>query len=224
MARNTVLQKREQNTRRRAMKKRDHADRIWHCVVDIEDELSGHCAVPTLDGKYLPPIDIPYKYLKNVDREDPFHMMINFAQWKADWRERMVQWKSRLVAVAKHMYPNDWGHHMKRPTAQMLEEAGPRPIPVEFIEACEVGNRWALGIPKADGTYYPRPKWATDDLWAQYQLLRQSFWIAEGDGAFPEPDASKYLDEEDESAAVADVVDENEEPTPRGKKGRKRAA
>jgi hypothetical protein len=201
MAGNTVLKQREQAKRRRAMKKLDDFGRVWNCETDIEDETSGWINA-TLDGKYNAPTDIPRKYMKKGDPTNVFRMVINFAQWKADWRERMTEWSARLTELAQSMYPNDFGMHLANPTPDLLRMAGPMPIPLEFIEAMEVGNKWALGIPKADGTFYPRPKWATDELWAKYQLLKQSFWTVSEQDGFGVPDPSKYADEEDESEQV----------------------
>jgi hypothetical protein len=225
----SFMQDREQADRRRSIKRKDDYGRVWHCVIDVHDDRMGHCGPPTLDGKYLPPIDIPLKYLKKLDPEDQFRQVIDIARWKADWRDRMVTWKARLVELAQIMYPNDFGEKVENPTADLLREAGPMPIPLEFIEAIEVGNKWALGIPKADGTYYKRPSWASDELWARYQLLKQSFWMAGQDaGAMRQADPSMYPDEEDEVEAAEPVAvgaaayadDEDETPKPKGRRGR----
>lgn len=216
-----VLQHREQHTLYRAIKRRDIHGRIWNCQFHVDDEKSGNAGTPMLDGQYSPPIDIPLKYLKHTNPDDPFLQPIDFAQWKMDWRERMRTWRERLAMIAKAMYPNDWGAHVASPTPQMIEEAGARPIPLQFIEAIEVGNKWALGTPKPDGTYYPRPSWATDELWGQYMLLRQSFWLVDGDKAFPEPTPDQYPDEGDEEAAEVESVDEDEENEPPRRKGRR---
>lgn len=225
----SFMQDREQADRRRSIKRKDDFGRIWHCVIDIHDDRMGHCGPPTLAGKYRPPIDIPLKYLKKLDPDDQFRQVIDFARWKADWRDRMVTWKARLVELAQIMYPNDFGEKVESPTPDLLREVGPMPIPLEFIEAMEVGNKWALGIPKPDGTYYKRPSWATDDLWGRYQMLKQSFWMA-GDsdtGGARKADPSMYPDEDDVAepvavgaAAYADDDEETVAPKPKGRRGR----
>lgn len=206
------MQDREQHTRRKSVQKIDDYGRIWHCEVDLFDEQFSHCGIPTLDGKYRPPIDIPVKYMKKHDPKQPFRFVLNIALWKRDWAARMVEWRARLAEAAQQMYPNNYGAMLTDPSPELLREVGSMPIPLEFIEAIEVGNKWALGIPRSDGTYYPRPKWATDDLMARYALLKQSYWAVDAaEGAeFAAPDPAKYADEDDDTVPTVVDDDENE--------------
>lgn len=220
-----ILKDREQWQRRRSMVKQDQWGRRWHCEVDMFDPGLTFCGVPTLDGRYKPPpVDIPSKYFKRQDPDEPLTLKIDVRQWRRDTMAAIAQWNSRLGELARLMYPNDFGQVLANPTSELLRQAGPMPIPVEFIEAIEAGNKWVLGIPRADGTAYPRPPWATDELMERYQVLRRSHWSVDGVAADRPVDATKYADVEDEtSAGVVGVSEEDEAETvsvPRGAGGK----
>ena len=68
-------------------------------------------------------------------------------------------------------------------------------------------SKWALGMRKDDGSYYPRPKWVTDSMWERAQAALKQSWSV-GDtftGAVPAFAAGTFTDEE---SPVAEAVEE----------------
>lgn len=217
----SLLKDREQHTRRFGMKKKDRWGREWHCQVDRnavrnrDNEPSfAHVGIPTLGGRYKPVVDIPPKYLKKQDPEEPTMMNVDLDLWERDLRAAAVHWQDAMRDWAKKMYPNTFGEALANPPAELLQVSGPMPLPVEFVHAMKAGNKWVLGIPKPDGSYYPRPKWATDELMERYHALMQSYWSpGTENGELPRVDLSKYADEEgdEDAVTVAVGVDEDSE-------------
>lgn len=174
--------------------------------------------------KYLrqcrPPIPTPSKYVNVVpNRLGKLH--IDYDNWIRDIGASNLWRRERMQQIAEKSYGTAFAAVLKDPPGELLAKLGSSPIPVEFVYAMKSGeSKWALGIRKADGSYYPRPKWVTDDLWSQAQAaLKQSWSSADAQGGAIETFASgTFSDEEELVAVVADegspFADDEEDAEP----------
>jgi hypothetical protein len=174
---------------------------------------------------FVSPLDIPPHVLKPIfaeDGEQVFQkLVVDYAQWKAENAEARRGWRDRARLIAKKMFPNNYGEVMKNPPADLLDEAGPTPLPRELIEAAEVGNRWALGLTQV------RPPWLTDEMLDARDALKRSLgWRESAEETAGPVDVSKYPDAPDEAVLVAAGADEElaepEWTPPPAKGGRRR--
>lgn len=173
-------------------------------------------------SNFVSPLDIPPHVLKPVfdeSGEQVFgRLLVDYGQWKAENSEARRGWRDRARLVAKKMFPNNYGEAMKNPPADLLEEAGPMPLPRALIEAAESGNKWALGLTST------RPPWLTDEMLdARDALKRSSGWRDVADEEAGPVDASQYPDAvEEQPVLVGAGADEDEEPEPVAAKRRHR--
>ena len=177
---------------------------------------------------WSPPVDIPPHVLEpafdEAGEQILGHLRVNFAKWKGENATHRRAWVDRLQLSAKRMYPNNYGEAIQNPSTDLLIEAGPAPIALAFIEAAEVGNKWALGLTDR------RPAWVTDAMLdGRDALKRATGWRSEAE-VVGVADPAKYPDAEEtaEPVLVAAGVDEDEEadfspaPPPKSARSRKR--
>lgn len=67
-------------------------------------------------------------------------------------REALTEWKKNLVRVGLQM--NGSAFDARRPSPEVLQFVGPRPVPPEVPMAAKAGDRWVLGLSQA------KPEWA----------------------------------------------------------------
>lgn len=189
-----------QHKNRKAVIAKDQFGRAWEVMLDTPT--LGWVAPPILRD-CRPPFATPAKYVRPVLGEDKTPVMgqifVDYARMRKDILERRIEWKQGLQSVAKKMYPHNYGEMLQSPSRDLLVEAGPGPLPVEFVEAALSGNSWALGRRKPDGTFFPRPRWVTDAMLDDAAALRRAFgWREAVEVGTVDP--SRYADETDEDA------------------------
>jgi hypothetical protein len=175
----------------------DQHGRKWE--VEIDPAGMSWTAPPFLKSDR--PIPGAQHYLEHVKNEygEPTmgKLYVNYPKWRRDLQQRLGEWEDSLRETAKKMFPNSFGEVLRDPPRDLLVEVGPGPLPVEFVEAMEAGNSWALGRRKADGTFHPRPKWVTESMLDRATALRRTTGYRLGTGRPAEFDAAKYLDDEE---------------------------
>lgn len=174
----------------------DQHGRVWGGLLDKEQ---GHPAGLLQPVGFTPPYPIPPTVIEPHPKRQG-QVVINYPKWKAEMRRSHRAYQERLTEIAKKLYPNSAGEAMRNPDPMLRAEAGVRPFPVEFIEAQEAGNKWALGIRKPDGTRYAKPGWA-DTIVAALDDLYISRWSADEDPNTP-VDPAKYPDAEEDAEPV----------------------
>ena len=71
-------------------------------------------------------------------------------------REALVaDWERMARTLAIQMYGDKAGEAIEDPPVGLIGILGPRPMDAGLIEACQAGNKWALGFSDA------MPEWAT---------------------------------------------------------------
>ena len=153
------------------------------------------------------PIPTPSKYVRIVpSRMGKLH--IHYDEWIRDSMASRLWRKERLQQVAEKSYGSAFAAVLKDPPGELLAKLGPEPLPVEFIHAMKSGeSKWALGIRRADGSFYPRPKWVTDSMWERAQAALKQVWTAADTfaGSLEEFEAGTFADEDDATVPVAET-------------------
>ena len=188
--------------------------------VEVDVKTKSWVAAPILrDAR--PPVDLPQNMLEPVvDKKGRVlfgQIYANYPKYRRAVLERRNEWLDTVAFVAKQMYPNNYGEMIANPTRALLLEVGPGPVALELLEAAEAGHPWALGKRREDGSFHPRPKWATQDMLDGVAVLKRSTGFREGVGDSSLTfDAAKYF-EDDELDARLDV-EEATDPTAVGGK------
>jgi len=161
------------------------------------------------------PIPTPQKYVR-VDPNRLSRLVIAYDEWISELLASNAMIRERLQSVAEKQYGVQAAAVLKNGVpAEILAKLGSAPIPVEFVYAMRSGeSKWALGIRRADGSFYPRPKWVTDELWDRAQAALKQQWSANGFGGTLETfDSGTFADEDDATVPVA-TQDADEEEVP----------
>lgn len=150
------------------------------------------------------PIPTPSKYVRIVaSKMGKLH--VHYDEWIRDIMASRLYRLERLQQVAEKSYGAAFAAALKDPPGELLAKLGPEPIPVEFIHAMKSGeSKWALGIRRADGSFYPRPKWVTDSMWQRAQSALKQVWTFSdaGTGSVQEFEAGTFADEDDATIPV----------------------
>lgn len=99
------------------------------------------------------------KYLK-VPQHEFGMVFVDYDQWIVDWSDAEREYRDHLLQVARKEFGAAAMRAIDERDPKLRLVAGPGPQSVEFVKAMKAGNKWALGIPRADGTPYPMPPWA----------------------------------------------------------------
>lgn len=163
----------EQWEKRRSIVARDQHGREYHCEVD--KDTMGYVGIPT-PKNFRSPIPIPNKHFKQVKGELG-RFYIDYNGWKRDILTAEAGRTVRMRQLAEKMYGNAFSTVLKDPPGDLLYKLGAGPLPIEFVMAMEAGKSpWALGLRRADGSYYPVPKWVTPDLKSRMDEALHSVW------------------------------------------------
>lgn len=154
------------------------------------------------------PIPTPSKYVRIVpSKMGKLH--VHYDEWIRDIMASRLYRRERLQQVAEKSYGSAFAAALKDPPGELLAKLGPEPIPVEFVHAMKSGeSKWALGIRRSDGSFYPRPKWVSDEMWQRAQAALKQVWTS-GDtatGSVDEFAAGTFADEEDATIPVEAVA------------------
>lgn len=169
------------------------------------------------------PVPTPQKYVR-IDPTRMGRIRVQYDQWINDLRASQAWRSDRLMQVAEKMYGTVAATMMRDQPAELLAKLGPESVPVEFVYAMRSGeSKWALGMRRPDGSFYPRPKWVTDVMFGKLEAALRQSWtpddedvavadlFAPGTFADDEPDAPVTADADEEEApaflaAASDVV------------------
>lgn len=159
-------------------------------------------------------------------------MVIDYRAWLADVRAAWRGYEQDVAYWGDKRYGAAWRRMWEEGDAELRRDVGPSPVAPEFIEAMMAheadprAGRWALGLPKLDGSRYTEPPaWAKPLLATLYV---PDAWIEDEDA--PISDVARYLDDDSapaetvesaeiaarlaEASRFADLDDEDTAPTP----------
>lgn len=133
----------------------DQHGRRWGATVEGE---TGHPTGPVdlmhrTPAGNLPPWIPEAKYLV-FDPLNQGRLTIDYETAVNDRLQSVDDWEARLKEMAFKMHPNDAGEQIEKPGVALLSVIGLRPAAPDLVEACQAGNKWALGFSDA------MPDWA----------------------------------------------------------------
>ena len=174
---------------------------------------------PIMPRNFKQPVPTPSKYIKPIPGRLN-EIKIDYEAWKRDVAAGEYVRTLKMRKLAEDMYGSQFGNAMKDPPPELLAKVGPGPIPIEFVLAMESGqSKWALGLRKADGSYYPKPKWVTPELEDRLLASLKQVWSGEEAflGGLPSANPGQFVDDEEETvesavSAFADAMEDEEEP------------
>lgn len=168
----------------------------------------------------------PAKYLTYALDGDMGLVTVDYDRWLIDTADAWSDYQNWLMQVAQKHFGAAAIQKIEEQDANLVALAGPSPMHIEFVRAMKAGNKWALGIPRSDGTPYPMPPWA-----AKYERTLMTREAFDGADIGLTVNAADYPDVEDETAlARYDALTEYEDledavdpiPTPKRGPGRPR--
>ena len=140
----------------------DQHGRKWGALV--EGETGAPCSPMDLlhrtPAGNVPPWLPSGKYL-DFDPLEQGRFTINYAHAIADAVQGQADWLRIVRQYAMGMYADKAAEQIETPGPGLLAIVGPKPQGPELIEACEQGNKWALGFSDAV------PDWAKPILAVQ---------------------------------------------------------
>lgn len=165
---------------RRTATFRDQHGREWYAVKDI------HTDAPI--GPLAPAGWIPVQYQGrdlvpdtahlSFDENRPGVFTIDYDRWKRDIQQALTNWTFTAGSYAASMYGDKAFDALQSPPPALLNQIGPKPMPIELVEAQEEGNRWILGLdPK-------KPKWA-DEFFKDVAVVPGTRRFADADDEKP---------------------------------------
>lgn len=152
--------------------------------------------LPTPRG-FRQPVPTPSKYLNPV-KDRVGELYIDYDSWKRDLLAAEQARTIRLRQLAEKSYGSAAPKMLEDPPGDLLYKLGHGPVPIEFVLAMESGqSKWALGLRRADGSFYPTPKWATDELMRRKNLALSQAWNSTGpDAGLPVARDGEFADDE----------------------------
>lgn len=195
-----------QGEKRRHHTLTDQFGRMWETVIDTTSKPhAAPCASINPHG-WRDPLNTPEAYKVygkgTADGErgkDYFRLWIDVEKWERDLTEAHANYEALVIAKAAAMSPEDGGAAMlgKGPndrSPHLLMAVGPKPQPVELVQALIAGNKWARGqtsvVPDWAKKLLPIPvipAARTDDL----DALRAKFPDAEEEASTPVTDEKR---------------------------------
>lgn len=175
----------------------DQHGREYSTQMDI---LTGDPAAPLTPTTWkapFPSLYPPPKY-QTFPRNRPGYVVIDYDRWIIDGAEAETEYRTWVLQVAKQQFGAAALQKIQENDADLRRLAGPPPASVEVIRAMKAGNKWALGLPRPDGSRYPMPPWA-QPLW-ETLVPHEAY---DGTGVSTDVDESAYPDVDDDALAVA---------------------
>lgn len=154
-----TIKHKEQPDYRRSAILRDQHGRRW--ATQVDKDTGDPCVAMTPTGWKAPYAMLvpPQKYLKTLPGE--FGVIhIDYDQWILDHAEGAREYRDHLLMVARKEFGAAAMRAIDERDPKLKQLAGPPPGAVDFIRAMKAENKWALGMPRADGSPYPCPPWA----------------------------------------------------------------
>lgn len=108
--------------------------------------------------KYLGKDLIPSLHYMKFDDDRLGVFAIDYERWKADLVQAHQHWHEQSEGVAYSLYKDMAGEALKDPPRELAALVGPKPMPVDLVDAMIAGNSWILGLSDK------RPDWADELL------------------------------------------------------------
>ncbi len=181
----------------RHMRFRDQHNRAWTTVVSVKT--LEPCTVMTPQGWMAPlPMMVPPTKYFTFSPGDVGQTVINYDHWITDIANAEREYGVWVLQIAKKEFGSAALQKIESKDHGLRMLCGPPPQSSEFVKAMKAGNKWALGIPRGDGTTYPRPAWAEPhyDGW----IFESTF---DGGDVEVSAKASDYPDEDEDGAEIA---------------------
>lgn len=190
--------------------------------VEIDRDSMAPCGPILPHGGWRQPIPTPSQYLK-PDPKRFGKLFVDYPSWKRDLILAKNAYVTKMRHVAEKTYGSAFAQALQNPPGELIDKMGAGPLPVELVLAMENGKSpWALGLRRADKSFYPEPKWLTPELKAQWQAATHTIWHAFGgmQGNLPEAGRDGFGEFDDDAtddtapaaAATAPFVFEMDEP------------
>jgi len=196
---------REQWEKRRSQILVDQHGREYSAEVDT-DALAP--VGPIMPRNFKQPVPTPSKYVEPV-RGRMNEVRINYEAWKRDIAAGEYARTLKMRKLAEDMYGSQFGKAMQDPPPELLAKVGPGPLPIECVMAMESGqSKWALGLRKPDGSYYPKPKWVTGDIEERMLSALRQIWSYDEAfaGGLPVAAPGQFADDEEDEAVETPVM------------------
>lgn len=154
-----------QRESRRGLKAFDQHGRTWEATVETKTmapigEPFLVRAKDRVTGQPIEPPILPPAGMMRWPKDELGRVYIDYEAWAAQRRAALADWTQNFESYAQSMYGDRAHEAIEHPTPALLRIIGPKPAPVEQVLACQRGNKWALGLPTADGRAPERPDWA----------------------------------------------------------------
>lgn len=86
------------------------------------------------------------EYLR-FSEDRPNRVMIDYDRWRQDLLIANSRWSSEATNWATRFYGGGGiADALANPPQELLDVMGPKPMPVDLVDAMEQGNRWILGL------------------------------------------------------------------------------
>lgn len=176
----------DQPSRRRERTYLDRHGRKWHATIELD---SGGPSGPVSPVGWRDRLKTPEKY-KKISK-DGMEISIDYAAWERDVLQRLAEWDNELRQYAMAMYGQGASQAIANPPPELLSLVGPKPVPIELIQAARAGNKYVLGLSDR------MPKWAEPFFAAPARPTLPKFPDAEEE-ELTEQLRAQYPDEDDE--------------------------
>lgn len=157
------MKEKTRQDKRRPQKMRDNHKREWFATVEKESGGPTGYIKPRFQVPH-PSLIPPQKYLE-IAVDNPGELHINYARWVRDLETAHQEWEARRLREGRHLHGTNFDPNAK-PTRELVEAMGPKPMPLAPVKAMQQGNKWALGLsevmPPEARTFFPEPVKAAD--------------------------------------------------------------
>lgn len=135
-----------QEKQRRHQQAFDQHGRKWTYHLDIKS--GGACTpfYPAFNAPWLPD-----QRCIRIERDRPGALVIDYDQQVLQLRNAKTEYRTLLIRAANHFNVPNWNPDTDVPTAQMRNDIGEPPLPVEPVLAARKGNGFVLGLRPYDG-------------------------------------------------------------------------
>lgn len=148
----------DQAGKRKTVQFTDQHGRAWTAVKDVFTDTNIGPLYPSgwtpvkYQGRDLLPPDNMYRF----NDSKPGTFVIDYDAWRQTLMGAHQQWAQQAGSYAAAMYGDKAMDALENPTPALLNMLGPKPMPIELVEAMQEGNKWILGLTEK------KPKWAEE--------------------------------------------------------------
>ena len=129
--------------KRRGQKMPDNHKRMWFATIEKESNHPTGYIKPLFRVPH-PSLIPPQKYLE-IPKDDQGSIHINYDRWVGDLEQRHLEWDQRRLLVGRRIHGTSFNPEAPA-TRELMEEMGPKPMPIAPVKAMQQGNKWALGL------------------------------------------------------------------------------